>query len=63
LTHDDSTSLRARAVQCRRLARGCGAADVSGSLDEMAVTYDRLADEAASREGPHDEAPPGPSRS
>jgi hypothetical protein len=61
MTHDDSASLRALAVQCRRLALGCTAADVGDSLDGMAITYDRLADEAAVRERePRAEAPPAP---
>jgi hypothetical protein len=43
LTPDDSTSLRALAANCRRLARGCGTGDVGVALDEMAQSYDRQA--------------------
>jgi hypothetical protein len=50
MTRDDSHTLHELAVQCRRLARGCSARDVGSSLDEMAESYDRLADKEAGRE-------------
>ncbi len=54
----DSASLRALAGQCRRLAKGASARDVSTALEEMAAEYDHKAQEAAVREAEAaDEAP------
>jgi hypothetical protein len=51
----DAATLRALAQQCRSLARGVTTPGAARSLQEMAATYEKQADEAAGREA---EAPP-----
>jgi hypothetical protein len=53
---EDRDALRARAEQCRRLARGVSTSEVSRTLKAMAEEYDTQAAAAA----PQEEAPPAP---
>jgi hypothetical protein len=50
LKGESAQSLRGRAEQCRRLARGVSRGDVRDALMEMSVDYDKEAEAAAAEQ-------------
>ena len=50
MTGDDSEGLRALSHKCRCLARGASRKDVAQSLNDMADSYARQADQAQAAE-------------